>query len=106
MKNTLAYQLAEGSITPIQADDILDALYESVTDSNDTSIFFGDLSIIGRQGVEMLTAAAPKEFCAHTITFDGIEFIKTKNINMWRLYAMNTPYNFEGETINTKGCPF
>lgn len=102
MKNTIAYQLAKGNITHVQANEILNTLFEYVQDHQGTSIFYGDLSPIARQGVEMLSIVAPKDFEATSIMFDGIEFIKTSNKGIWKLHAMTIPYGFEGNSFQSE----
>lgn len=100
MKNTIAYQLAKGNVTHIQANEILESLYDSVNDGFGVSLDYADLSPISRQGVEILSSSfIPKDFNPSSIRFDGIEHIKTSNKDIWNLHAMTIPYGFEGDTI-------
>lgn len=100
---TLAKSLSEGIISHKQAIDILNYLFDIITDGDEPYIQFidcNDHSLV--QGFCNLSSGSPEGFKPEIMIFHGIEDIKTENKENWIIYALTTPFSFEGDSSEYK----
>lgn len=97
-RNTIAFAVQNGTITPKQADALLMCLHSSILyeKSNYLSIQDNDADTEGAIRF-LLDYQNFDNFIADKIYIDGIEHINPSNESVWRIYAMTLPISFLGE---------
>ncbi|WP_312363985.1 hypothetical protein [Sphingobacterium sp.] len=93
---TIAKSLLDGTISPRQAYDMIEYLYDRVTEENTSTIQEDEFCEIDSiQCFHNLAATCcHKDFNPSEITFNGIEDIKTDVKEVWIIHALLTPFSF------------